>query len=64
MLDRMMDRSRTNERVLKRGPGERPSAGWNLWCYLFCGLIAAFSHSNFIHSKGRFFSPSLSEIND
>lgn len=29
--------------VVKRRPQERSSAGQNLWCYLFCGLIAAFS---------------------
>lgn len=32
--------------VVKRGPRERSSAGLNLWCYLFCGLIAAFSPSD------------------
>lgn len=29
--------------VVKRRPRERSCAGWNSWCYLFCGLIAAFS---------------------
>lgn len=33
--------------VVKRWPRNRSCAGWNLWCYLFCGLIAAFSPSNF-----------------
>lgn len=36
--------------VVKRWPRERSCAGWNLWCYLFCALIAAFNPSNFICS--------------
>lgn len=39
--------------VVKRAPRERSSAGWNLWCYLFCDLIGRTESSQFIHSKGN-----------
>lgn len=57
VLDSVMDRDRANEGVVKRWPRGKSCAGWNSWCYLFCGLIATFSPSNFVCSKESIYAP-------